>query len=89
MLVVGSISAVISGLLLPSISLFMGEVAENFGPEKSNDDTLESMLWLTKWILTVACLLFLFAYIFYAFWQHLAENISADLRARYLDALLI
>jgi ABC-type bacteriocin/lantibiotic exporter with double-glycine peptidase domain len=29
-----------------------------------------------------------FAYVYYAFWQHLAQNVSFDLRSRYLHAIL-
>ena len=36
----------------------------------------------------MACSIFVFAYIFFAFWQHLAENISLNLRKLYLKALL-
>jgi hypothetical protein len=36
----------------------------------------------------IALLLFAFAYCFYAFWQHLAENITTDLRKRYIAALM-
>ena len=32
--------------------------------------------------------LFIFSYMFFAFWQHLAENITTDLRKRYLAALM-
>jgi len=30
----------------------------------------------------------IFGYIFYSFWQHLAENVSFDLRSKYLHAIL-
>jgi hypothetical protein len=30
----------------------------------------------------------LFTYFFHGFWQHLAENISFDLRTRFLSAIL-
>jgi ABC-type multidrug transport system fused ATPase/permease subunit len=36
----------------------------------------------------IAISLFLCAYMFYAFWQHLAENITTDLRKRYIAALM-
>ncbi len=32
--------------------------------------------------------IFIFSYFFYAFWNHLAENISFNLRKEYLKALL-
>ena len=39
-------------------------------------------------IFLVSGLLFILSYIFFAFWQHLAENIVTDLRMRYLKALM-
>ena len=36
----------------------------------------------------VALGLFSFSYMFFAFWQHLAENITNNLRKRYLAALM-
>ena len=32
--------------------------------------------------------MWLFCYMYFAFWQHLAENITFDLRSRYIEALL-
>ena len=43
---------------------------------------------VSKLVAVVALLVFVFAYIFFAFWQHLAENISLNLRKMYLRALL-
>jgi hypothetical protein len=36
----------------------------------------------------VALSLFVFAYMFFSFWQHLAANITLDLRKRYIAALM-
>ena len=36
----------------------------------------------------IALSLFVFSYMFFAFWQHLAENITTDLRKRYIAALM-
>jgi hypothetical protein len=35
-------------------------------------------------VMMIAMLLFIFSYIFFAFYQHLAENICLDLRKRYI-----
>jgi ABC-type bacteriocin/lantibiotic exporter with double-glycine peptidase domain len=37
----------------------------------------------------IALSLFIFAYMFYAFWQHLASNITKELRKRYIASLMI
>ncbi len=39
-------------------------------------------------VAVIAIVLFLFSYIFYAFWQHLAINISKKLKKKYIDALM-
>ena len=39
-------------------------------------------------MIAVCIVIFIFSYIFYAFWNHLAENISLRLRKVYLQALL-
>jgi ABC-type multidrug transport system fused ATPase/permease subunit len=45
-----------------------------------------------KRVALVICLVgvaqWFFAYVYYAFWQHLAQNVSFDLRSRYLHAIL-
>jgi ABC-type multidrug transport system fused ATPase/permease subunit len=39
-------------------------------------------------VMLIALSLFVFSYMFFAFWQHLAENITTDLRKRYIAALM-
>jgi len=39
-------------------------------------------------VVTIAIGIFLFSYIFYAFWQHLAANITNGLKKKYIAALL-
>jgi ABC-type bacteriocin/lantibiotic exporter with double-glycine peptidase domain len=36
----------------------------------------------------IALSLFGFSYVLYAFWSHLAQNITIDLRKRYIEALM-
>jgi len=42
----------------------------------------------TKKVGFVAFAIFFFSYIFYAFWNHIAENITINLRQLYLKSLL-
>lgn len=46
------------------------------------------MARLAKVIVAIAVAIFISGYVFFAFWQHLAEKISMNLRAIYLQALL-
>lgn len=85
---IGSISAVCCGCLLPSMSIMLGEVTNAFDPDNTADEILDTMSWI-GWIISIigACT-WITGYFYYAFWQHLAENISFDLRSRYLHAIL-
>ena len=89
MLFVGTLGAIIAGLLLPSISLIMGSIAGNFGDSgTTGTDMQDEITKLSKIVGLVSATIFVFSYIFFAFWQHLAENISMNLRKIYLKALL-
>ena len=92
MLAVGIISCIVAGCLVPSFALIMASVAQAF--TKSPDGTTDAegiqktMNSIATYVILVAVGLFFFCYLFFAFWQHLAENITTDLKKRYLKALL-
>lgn len=46
------------------------------------------MSFIASYVILIATSLFIFSYVFFAFWQHLAENIVTDLRKRYLKSLM-
>ena len=46
------------------------------------------MSYIASYVILIAMSLFIFSYLFFAFWQHLAENIVTDLRRRYIFALM-
>lgn len=88
---VGTAGAIIAGAILPSISLVMGNVAVAFtggGSSSSDTNLLAQMGTIASIVMMIAMLLFVFSYIFFAFWQHLAENITLDLRKRYISSLM-
>jgi len=89
MLVVGTIGAIVAGLLIPSIALIMASVAQSFGESGTSASAMaDKVASLTKSVALVAAAIFFFGYLFFALWQHLAENISLKLRKLYLNALL-
>lgn len=89
MMTIGTIAAIIAGLFLPSIALIMATIAQNFGDDTQSAQEMSEVIAKTsKLVAGVAVIIAVFAYIFFAFWQHLAENISLNLRKLYLRALL-
>ena len=89
---VGSFAAIAAGAILPSISLIMGNVAMTFtnttNPNPDPNSMVHNMAMISAFVAFVALGLFSFSYMFFAFWQHLAENITNNLRKRYLAALM-
>src|SRR3982750_324128 len=86
LIIIGSISAVIAGLLFPSISYVVGSVSNTFGQDKVSN--IQSQIsTIVKYIAIIAFLLLFFTYVLFAFWQHAAENIVLKLRVRYLECL--
>ena len=85
---IGAFSAIACGALLPAIAIVIGEVTDTFDPDNSPDDILDTMKMLAVYITIVGLGTWLFGYVFFAFWQHLAENISFNLRMRYLNQIL-
>jgi len=66
MLTIGFISAVVTGLLFPSIALIMGEVVGTFDPDNTQQiDELMKELLLK--ILLIAMVLWFCGYVYYAF----------------------
>jgi hypothetical protein len=72
LLVVGTSAAIIAGAILPSISLVMGSVAVAFSGGNTPTGLKDVMSLISSLVLIIVGLLFVFCYIFYAFWQHLA-----------------
>ena len=71
--------------------IVMGNVANAFSTETEPEQStslLDTMSTVAAIVMMIAMALFIFSYIFYAFWQHLAENIVLDLRKRYIAALM-
>jgi len=72
LMVVGIVSAIISGGLLPFVSVAQGEVTNSFDPNNAKEAIFDRM----KQVALVICLVgvgqWFFSYVYYAFWQHLA-----------------
>ena len=71
LLFVGSLSALCAGAILPSISLIMGNVASAFSgndPSESGGDIISDMSFIASYVIMIAVSLFLFSYLFFAFW---------------------
>ena len=70
----------------------MGNVAAAFTNGGSSSgggvSIISQMSVIASIVMLIALSLFVFSYMFFAFWQHLAENITTDLRKRYIAALM-
>lgn len=88
LMIIGTICAIVCGCLLPSIGIAMGEITNTFDPDNTEDEIRDTMRILVIYICIVGVGCWIFGYIYYAFWQHLAENISFNLRSRYLKAIM-
>lgn len=88
LLYMGYVACVLAGLMIPSVSIFMGEITVSFDPDTTAKETLKAIRRLNIAMQIIGGAIWLFSYIFYAFWQHLAENVSFNLRERYIRKLM-
>ena len=69
LLFIGTLSAILAGAILPSISLIMGNVADAFtSGGSSGDDIISNMSYIASYVILIATSLFIFSYLFFAFW---------------------
>lgn len=88
LLLIGSTAAILAGAILPSVSLVIGNVAVVFSGGNTPAGIKDQMSLISLLVLIIVVVVYVLCYIFYAFWQHLAQNITRDLRKRYLWALM-
>lgn len=88
LMAVGTFSCVVAGCLVPSLAIIMGEITQNFDPRSSTDEILDNMRDLAGKISLVGLGMWVAGYLYFGFWQHLAENMTFDLRSKYLHAIL-
>jgi ATP-binding cassette, subfamily B (MDR/TAP), member 1 len=87
MVIVAYIAAFCAGLGFPSIALVMGSITKTFDPSGTGS-IAENMFALFKNIMIIAAVMWCLGYIYYSFFQHIAEKIAYELRGKYLRALL-
>jgi ATP-binding cassette subfamily B (MDR/TAP) protein 1 len=84
----GTVGALLAGFLLPCMAIAVGELTDTYDPRNGKDKILDNMKMICLYICLVGIASWIFGYMYFAFWQHLAQNISFDLRSRYLHAIL-
>ena len=67
LLFVGILSAIAAGAILPSVSLVMGNVADAF-TSGGGGDIISDMSFIASYVIMIAASLFIFSYMFFAFW---------------------
>jgi ATP-binding cassette subfamily B (MDR/TAP) protein 1 len=88
LLVIGTFGAIVAGGIYPALAIVSGKLVNTFSPTNYGDDILDKMYTLMVAILIIGLISWVFAYVFYSFWQHLSERITFDLRKQFLDKLL-
>jgi hypothetical protein len=68
MLIIGTIGAIIAGMLIPSISMIMGSIADTFENGSDVSQMHSAIENTAKWIAIVSGSIFFFGYVFFAFW---------------------
>ena len=85
---IGLMGAIVGGGLVPAVAFVMGDVTDSFNPQHGFEELLDKMKDSAIFITILAGCIWIFSYFYYAFWQHLAENITSALRERYMSSLL-
>lgn len=84
----GLLMGLICGGVSPAVAVVMGKVIYIFDPKYTTKEVNEMIIELLKFIAVLSSVLWVTGYMQYALLQHVAEQISFDLRAKYLDALM-
>jgi hypothetical protein len=85
---VGYLAGIIAGAIVPALGIIIGGITTSYDPDKTDTDINKGMLKMFISCQILGVCVWAFSYMYYAFWQHLAENITFDLRKRYIKALL-
>ncbi|CDW84672.1 abc transporter [Stylonychia lemnae] len=88
LLTVGTLSAISTGTLLPVGAVFLGDISQVFDPYSQVQDRKQILIDIVEKITVLACFIWLCGYAYFALWQIVAENISFDLRVRFIKAIL-
>ena len=72
LMICGTVSSVLAGFLLPCISLAMGSITNTYDTRNNPHAILDQMRFICLYICLVGLGTWVFGYIYYAFWQHLA-----------------
>ena len=68
----GTLGAIVAGFLLPCIALCMGAITNTYSPSNTKEEVLDQMKTISLYICLVGIATWFFAYLYYAFWQHMA-----------------
>jgi len=85
---IGTVSLILAGAFLPIISLFYLELMAGFGPTETQQSTYDTLSWVAKCFVAIACGEFLAQYVYYSLWQHVAANLTFNLRLKYLEKFM-
>lgn len=84
----GLFAGIIAGAFVPSLGIIIGEITVTFDPDLSNSEINREMSKIFIGTQILGVIIWLFCYFYFAFWQHVAENVTFSLRTRYIHTLL-
>ena len=89
LLILGTIGCMIASAIYPAIAVLMGLVIDAFNPINPPKEIMNTMRMILIACFICSAIAWIGSYMFFAFFQHIAENISFDLRRRFLHHLLL
>ena len=72
LMILGTVSAILAGFIIPCMAIAMGQVTNAFNPNSTAESRMDQMRLICLYMCLVGIGGWIFGYIYYAFWQHLA-----------------
>ena len=87
-LLIGGLSAFLTGLGLPSFVFLLGDIIDAFGPTTDAEETLVTIKRICVYFLYIGCAILLFSYAFYTLLILFSERVAKRTRLAYIKHIL-
>ncbi|CDW87364.1 abc transporter [Stylonychia lemnae] len=88
LLIIGTISAIGTGAMIPIVAVYLGDISEAFDQYNEVEDRRQIIIDVTRKLAMLAFFIWISGYLYFALWQLVAEKITFDLRLRFLKTML-